>query len=141
MKEYSFSLFDKNYTEFAKYIISNPYKYKEVFMNSESYDELQSFCGTNLSGPATSLFGLKIIPSPFVPKHPTKWIFPKTPFIEYSEADEAWARPLGFGSFQQDKSSYVFYFIDTSKLRSIYNMPLTNKFSSTYVQRGVIRYE
>ena len=25
------------------------------------------------------------------------WRFPFDPFVEYEEADEAWARPLGFG--------------------------------------------
>lgn len=43
-----------------------------------------------------------------VSKWRTKWIFPDDPFVEYSESDEQWARPIHYGKEVETKEPAIF---------------------------------
>jgi hypothetical protein len=45
------------------------------------------------------IYGVEIRESPHCPRFARRWEFPADPFVEYSEADEAWAKPVGFGRY------------------------------------------
>ena len=43
--------------------------------------------------------GVEIVTDKNLPKFHQKWQIPPTPFIEYDEKDEEWARPINYGKY------------------------------------------
>lgn len=63
--------------------------------------------------------GIRIQFTEYMPKWMRKWKFPDTPFIEYNETDEVWARPIHFG-YEIDTNVPAIYFI---KSPSVFSVP------------------
>jgi hypothetical protein len=65
----------------------------------------------SIFGGIAPLFGVPVYSSPLMPKHPKKWQFPRDPFVDYEESDEAWARPINYGKEVDDTTKLVGYAI------------------------------
>lgn len=52
------------------------------------------------------LYSVPIVTSSYLASTTRKWVPPKDPFVEFEASDEAWAKKLGFGTFEERPVAY-----------------------------------
>lgn len=69
--------------------------------------------------PLPSIGGIPIYVNECLPIWNQKWQFPKDPFVDYEKSDEAWAKPIGYGSSVDDIGNHFIMGMNDWKIPAI----------------------
>lgn len=99
------------------------------------YSGVLSDIGGSLRADLLGAFGIKFQASEYLPRFARRWVPPSGRFWEMEPSDEKWAAKLGYGRYEDDADSRIFYYVNPRLEAEARGLELANDLSADFSRR------